>query len=116
MYNQNKPKKHDIKTFGLCNFTTGFSYNLLFCFGKDKSFFYKKVASMRKYLNIFYTHLILYIKHLQKDITKYKRYYKIPFFKNIYFIGVLMTNHKNFPIQIKMNQIKMTETMYFVVH
>ena len=93
-------------------------FRIIYYFALEKislSKVYKKVASMRKYLNIFYTHLILYIKHLQKDITKYKRYYKIPFFKNIYFIGVLMTNHKNFPIQIKMNQIKMTETMYFVV-
>ena len=36
--NAAKPKKHHIKTFGLCDFATGYVYYLVTYFGKETSF------------------------------------------------------------------------------
>ena len=38
MYNPSTPENYHIKTFGLCDFHTGYAYNLLIYFGKETSY------------------------------------------------------------------------------
>ena len=38
MYYPAKPEKYRIKTFGLCDSLTGYIYNILVYFGKDRSY------------------------------------------------------------------------------
>ena len=38
MYDPNKPEKYQLKTFGLCDSVTGYTYNLLIYFGADTSY------------------------------------------------------------------------------
>ena len=38
MYNPNKAEKYHLKTFGLCDSVTGYTFNLLIYFGADTSY------------------------------------------------------------------------------
>ena len=42
-YNSNKPSKYHIKTYGVCDSTTGYAFNILTYFGSDTS--YKQAMS-----------------------------------------------------------------------
>ena len=114
-YNPNKPAKYHIKTYGVCDSTTGYAFNILTYFGSETSFspdmkdagmsekvFEYLLAPLGKghhvYADRFYT-----THKLLEYMTK----------KEFYYTGTLQTNRKNFPKEVKNSKIGYQEMKYF---
>ncbi len=114
-YNAAKPRKHHIKTFGLCDSVTGYAYNLLIYFGKETSFnpdqsetgqaekiFEYLLGPLGKGHHVFadryYTTHAL-IKYLNA--------------KKMYYTGTLNINRTNFPSELKTLKLQHREVKNF---
>jgi hypothetical protein len=115
-YNSSKPKKYHIKTFGLCDSTTGYVYIILTYFGKETSYS-PEIASSSGTAEKVFEYLL---RPLGKGHHVYAdRYYtthaliKFLIEKNTFYTGTLNINRKNFPPQIKNLKLEQGETKWY---
>ena len=115
VYNPNKPEKYHLKTFGLCDSVTGYTYNLLICFGADTSYtgeldkgqsekiFHNLLSPLGTGHHIFADRY--YTTHsLVVNLTSKKTYYT----------GTLMSNRKGFPKKMAtFKNLKHKESKYY---
>ena len=101
MYNPNKPEKYHIKSFGLCDSWTGYTYNLLIYFGAET---FDDIGDTGQSEKIFHSLLkpLGTGHHLFAD-QYYMTYKLIEYLiaKKTYCTGTLMANRKYFPNEIK---------------
>ena len=102
MYNPSTPENYHIKTFGLCDFHTGYAYNLLIYFGKETSYQQDVPEGQSEKIFEYLLRPLGSGHHVFAD-RYYTTHRLISYLsaKIIYYTGTLMSNGKNFPIEIK---------------
>ncbi|XP_005090085.1 piggyBac transposable element-derived protein 4 [Aplysia californica] len=118
-YNAMKRRKHNIKTFGICDSTTGYIYNLLVYFGKDTSYIPESDEDSSQAVKVFKT-LMEPLRHSGHIFTdRYYYYTSVPLITyhlssaRHYYTGTLNVNKSFFPPQLKTLRLKHLEEQYF---
>ena len=102
-YNPNRPSKYHIKTFGVCDSTTGYAYNILTYFGSETS--HNEDMKDATISEKVFENLLSPLRtghHVFAD--RYYTTYKLLEYmteKKFYFTGTLQTNRKDFPMEVK---------------
>ena len=98
MYNPNKPEKYHLKTFGLCDSITGYTFNLLIYFGKDTSYAGELDKGQSEKIFHFLMQPLGTGHHIFAD-RYYTTHNLIEYLttRKTYYTGTLMTNRKGFP-------------------
>ena len=102
MYNPNKPEKYHLKTFGLCDSVTGYTFNLLIYFGADTSYAGELDKGQSEKVFHFLMQPLGIGHHIFAD-----RYYTtgalIDYLvkEKTYYTGTLQTNRKGFTPEMK---------------
>lgn len=113
MYNPNKPEKYHLKTFGLCDSVTGYTYNLLIYFGKDTSYNVDMDTGQSEKVFEYLLRPLGSGHHIYAD-RYYTTYNLVNYLsaRNTYYTGTLMSNRKGFPKEIMNLNIKHMESEY----
>ena len=115
-YNAAKPKKYHIKTFGLCDSTTGYVCNILTYFGAETSYDPGLDPSSGQAEKVF-EYLLRPLgpgHHVFAD--RYYTTYKLITYltdKRTYYTGTLNINRKNFPPQLKTLKLEHRESRWY---
>ena len=115
-YNAAKPKKYHIKTFGLCDSTTGYVHNILTYFGAETSYDPDLDPSSGQAEKVF-EYLLRPLgpgHHVIAD-RYYTTYRLLDYLtnKNMYYTGTLNINRKNFPPQLKTLKLEHRESRWY---
>lgn len=115
MYNPNKPEKYHLKTFGLCDSVTGYTFNLLIYFGNDTSYQGELDKGQSEKIFHFLMQPLGTGHHIFAD-----RYYTtrnlIDYLsaRKIYYTGTLMSNRKGFTSDMSsFKNLKHKEAKFF---
>lgn len=115
-YNASKPRKYHIKTFGLCDSTSGYVYNLLVYFGKETSYDPNVDAHTGQAEKVF--------EYLMRPLGKghhvfADRYYTterlVRYMSEMktYYTGTLNINRKNFPADLKTLKLEHKQSRWY---
>lgn len=116
-YNASKPSKYHIKTFGVCDSTTGYAYDLLVYFGADTSYSQEENQDSSHAVKVFST--------LLKDLPGKHHVYADRFYtslplidylkeRGMNFTGTVNINRRGLPQQVKEGHMEQGETRWFV--
>ncbi|GFR57726.1 PiggyBac transposable element-derived protein 4 [Elysia marginata] len=116
-FNAAKPKKFHIKMFGLCNSTTGYTYNLLGYFGSERAYDPESDPDGESAIRVFQTLLTPLIKghHIFAD-----RYYTTRnlvdylLCRHVYYTFTVQSNRRGFPAEMKTLKLNNREKKYFM--
>ena len=115
MYNPSKPEKYHLKTFGLCDSITGYTYNLLIYFGSDTSYTGEIDKGQSEKIFHFLMEPLGTGHHIFAD-----RYYtthnlvEYLISKKTYYTGTLMANRKGFPQEMaSFKNLKHKESKFY---
>ena len=116
-YNPNKPAKHHIKVFGLCDSKTGYVINLLVYFGAKTSYRPSDDPNSGQAKKVFH-HLLEPLgtgHHVFAD-RFYRSYELVDYLKKrqTYYTGTLNVNRKGFPVDIKSLKLAIGERQDFI--
>lgn len=116
-FNAAKPKKYHVKTFGLCDSTTGYVVNLLIYFGAETSYDPELDVNSESAIKVFQTLLqpIDRGHHIFAD-RFYTTYNLVKFLKDnsFYYTGTVQTNRRNFPKELKTLKLEKQESKFFM--
>ena len=116
-YNATKPQKYHVKTFGLCDSSTGYVYNLLVYFGQETSYDPDLDPNSESAIKVFST--------LMKPLERGHHIYADRFYttRNLIdyllqnqtnYTGTLQQNRRNFPPQLKGIKLERQESRFFL--
>ena len=116
-YNASKPSKYHIKTFGVCDSTTGYAYDLLVYFGANTSYIPAEDPDASHAVKVFST--------LLKDLPGKHHLYADRFYtslplidylkeRGMNFTGTVNINRRGLPQQVKEGQMKQGETRWLL--
>ena len=116
MYNPQKPSKYHVKTFGLCDSSTGYVVNLLIYFGKDTSYGPHIDPDSESAIKVFSTLLKPLSKghHIYAD-RYYTTYNLVRYLlrEHQYYTGTVQVNRKNFPPEHKTLKLNKQESRFY---
>lgn len=115
MYNPSKPEKYHLKTFGLCDSITGYTYNLLIYFGTDTSYTGELDKGQSEKIFHFLLSPLGTGHHIFAD-RYYTTHNLVEYLtsKKIYYTGTLMTNRKGFPKEMEtFKKLKHKESKFY---
>ncbi|KAK3786613.1 hypothetical protein RRG08_027571 [Elysia crispata] len=116
-FNATKPKKFHIKMFGLCDSTTGYTYNLLRYFGSETAYNPTLDPESESAIKVFQTLLAPLSRghHVFAD-----RYYKtrnlVDYLlrRHFYYNGTIQSNRRLFPPELNSLKMNHKEKKYFM--
>jgi len=116
-YNAAKPKKHHIKTFGLCDSATGYVYNILTYFGANTSYDPEVDPDAQHAVKVFKT-LLEPIKKSGHHIFADRYYTSLPLIDELRemrhnYTGTLNVRRRGFPDDLKAMNLRHMETNYY---
>ena len=115
MYNPNKPEKYHLKTFGLCDSATGYTYSLLIYFGQDTSYAGELDKGQSEKIFHFLMQSLGTGHHIFAD--RYYTTHKLIEYlssRNTFYTGTLMTNRKGFPKEMEtFKKLGHKESVYY---